>query len=103
MLNTESVDVVVHAGHLSLDNGAQAPLSFLAGLARLLNTSVNWGIHYGFDSIEVPVNEWPVVKELLTENKMLYKVKGVNEEWTNIQSDAVRERLSLLAKAPKTH
>lgn len=103
MQNTEYVNVVVHAGHLSLDNGAHAPLSFLAELARLLNTSVNWGIHYGFDSIEVPATEWPIVKELLTENKMLYKVKGLNEDWTNIQSDTVRERLSLLTKAQKPH
>lgn len=85
--------VFIHSGHLSLDNGATAPLSLFFDLARLLGVTPNSGAGYWDDSLEVEESEWQTVEGLLVEAKMLYKVDGLHREWQNVQTDAVRRVL----------
>lgn len=95
---TNPVCVTIHAGHLSLDNGAFAPLTQLVGLAALLNVPVQYGQFYGDDRLEVPEEDWPVAKALLEEAKMLYSLPGDTPgHWRNVQSDYVRNRLKAAA------
>ncbi len=88
--------VIIHSGHLSVDNGAVFPLTQFADLAKLLQVEPNWGVHYGFDSLDIEPTDWPLVKELLDEAKMLYKVDGEHQQWQNVHTDVVRQRLPYL-------
>jgi len=85
--------VIIHAGHLSLDNGAVGPLSFLFDLARALQVPVHSGRCYGEDMLDIPEADWPTTQELLVEARMLYKVEGVHRTWQNVQTDDVRSRI----------
>lgn len=87
------MQVFIHSGHLSLDNGAVGPLSYFFNLARMLKVEPTVGNYYGDDSLEVSANDWPIVEELLKDNAMLYKVAGTHQAWQNVQTDNVRHRL----------
>lgn len=87
--------VIIHSGHLSVDNGARYPLSVYFDLAELLDIPADVGEHYYADALDVPNECWPVVEELLVETKMLYRVAGVHDTWQNVQTDEVRQRLRL--------
>lgn len=88
--------VIIHSGHLSVDNGAVFPLTQFTDLAKLLQVEPDWGDHYGFDSLDIAPTDWPLVQELLDEAKMLYKVQGQHEQWQNVHTEAVRQRLAYL-------
>lgn len=93
------MQLYIHTGHLSLDNGAQNTLTFYVWLAKLLDAERHDGDNYGHDWLEFADDAWPVAKELLEEHKMLYRFKlppGQDPtEWQNIQTDVVRRRLNL--------
>lgn len=88
--------VTIHAGHLSVDNGAKFPLTFFANLAKLLGVPAEYhqGTHYGDDRITFPSLERPVVEELLNEANMLYMVNGEHFVWQNVKTDKVEARLT---------
>lgn len=88
------ITAVVNAGHLSCQNGATAPLSFLCDLAKACDISISWGRNYGEDMIQVNKSDWLTVEQLLIENKMLYKVSGKHDTWQNVQSPTVAELLA---------
>lgn len=95
--NGKTVDivrVVVNSGHLSLDNGANAPLSYFFDLAKLAGIPPELGDTYGQDCLLVPRQDWPEFEKLLVENKMLYRMAGFNQPWQNILSESVQARLS---------
>lgn len=85
--------VFIHAGHLSVDNGALYPLTQFSQLAELLQTTPNWGVHYGFDSVDIEESDWPTLQAILDEAKMLYRVDGQHDQWQNVLTDEVRHRL----------
>lgn len=85
--------VNVHSGFLSVDNGAHAPLSLFSDLAKLTGLDPLWGVHYYDDVLQVPLEQWPVIQELLVESKLLYRLQGVDLQWQNVQSDKVRQIL----------
>lgn len=85
--------VFIHTGHLSLDNGATGPINKYFDLARAVGVEPDQGDYYGSDSLEIADVDWPIVKELLEDSKMLYRIHGVDLSWQNVQTDAVRARL----------
>lgn len=89
------ITAVVNAGHLSCQNGAYAPLSFIIVLRDAVEGRIEWGNGYGQDKLIVPSQNWSIAEELLLENKMLYKVLGRDLTWQNAQAESVRKRLNL--------
>jgi hypothetical protein len=94
------MQVYIHTGHLSVDNGAQNTLTFYVELAEVLEAERHDDPYgYGYDWLEFPDEAWPVAKALLEEHKMLYRFKlrpGQGEsEWQNVQTDVVRRRLNM--------
>jgi hypothetical protein len=89
------MQVFIHGGHLSLDNGATAPLSMLFALAKLTGSDVQQGQTYGEDSIEVSDEDWPTVEEMLKEHKMLYKLNSLSGPWLGVVSESVKQRLGM--------
>jgi hypothetical protein len=87
--------IYIHAGPLSLDNGAYAPLTTYFDLAKAIGVEVDSGSHYGDDSLEIEDKDWPVVEALLVESKMVYKVQGVHDIWQNVLTDRVRQVLRM--------
>jgi len=85
--------VFIHAGHLSVDNGAVAPLTVLFELAKAVDCEKNIGTGYGDDSLDIAEGEWATVEALLLDAKMLYRVEGRHESWQGVASEAVRARL----------
>lgn len=82
--------VFIHTGYMSVDNGAISPVSFYFELAKAIGVHALTGNTYGNDAIEVTEEEWPIVEELLIENKMLYKIRGTHNVWQNVQTDKIR-------------
>jgi hypothetical protein len=93
----ENVCVVVHSGHLSLDNGAVGPLTYYFDLGKIEGIEARPGHCYGDDRLEVSHEDWPTVKELLDENCMLYRVEGLQDTWQNVKTDEVTRRLQFSA------
>jgi len=91
--------VYIHTGLLSVDNGARFPLSLFTELTQLLQVPADYGTHYGNSLIEIEEKDWPVTEELLIETKMLYRVKGKDADWQNVQTDIVRQQLEREAAA----
>ena len=87
--------VYIHGGHLSLDNGAVAPLSTMFALSKLTDEGLQQGQTYGEDSIEVSDEDWPVVEEMLKEHKLLYKVGTLSGAWMGVVSKALKQRLGM--------
>jgi hypothetical protein len=87
--------IYIHAGHLSLDNGAYAPLTTYFNLAKAIGVEADSGSHYGDDALEIDDKDWPVVESMLVESKMLYKVDGVHSAWQNVHTDRVRQVLRM--------
>lgn len=80
--------VYIHTGHCSVDNGAKYPLDYYSQLAAALGVPKKYGDYYGDDYLEIPEADWPTAKEILDENKMLYRVmpdaSRAPHEWDNI-------------------
>lgn len=87
--------ILIHAGHLSLDNGAYAPLTTYFNLAKAIGVEADSGSYYGEDALEIDDKDWPVVEELLVESKMLYQVQGIHTTWQNVLTDHVRQKLRM--------
>lgn len=85
--------VFIHTGGASVDNGAIGPINVYFNLAKAVGVLPDEGQHYGADSLEVSDEDWPIVKELLDDAKMLYRIQGVDNEWQNVLTDVVRQRL----------
>lgn len=90
-----TVQVVIHTGHLSVDNGARFPLTHFATLAKLLDVPAEYGEYYGSDMLQIADSDWPVAQELLVEHNMLFKVEGVHSVWQNVKTAQVADRLGL--------
>lgn len=80
--------VIIHTGHLSVDNGAVGPLTQYFDLARLLGIPANPGAHYGDDELDIPDESWPIAESLLQEAKLVYRVPGQHDVWQNIHMTA---------------
>lgn len=91
----ESITAIVHAGHLSVDNGALFPLRAYFDLAHAAGGQAIPGAHYGDDRLQIPGEQWPLVQEMLVEARLLYKF-APHELWLNIQTEKVRLRLNHL-------
>lgn len=89
--------ILIHSGHLSLDNGAHAPVTTYFNLAKAIGVEADSGTHYGDDALEIDDKDWPVVEAMLVESKMLYKVEGLHTAWQNVLTDCVRQRLGMPA------
>lgn len=83
----------IHAGFLSLDNGAYAPVNVYFDLAKLLGVPAETGQYYGDDRLTVEDDDLPVVEELLTDQRMLYLVEGRDPHWKNIRTEELARRL----------
>jgi hypothetical protein len=83
----------IHAGFLSLDNGARTPVNVYFDLAKLLGVPAETGQHYGDDRLTVDEDDLPVVEELLTDQRMLYLVEGRDQQWRNIRTEELARRL----------
>lgn len=86
--------LLIHSGHLSLDNGAVFPLTRYFELAKAVGVPADTGQYYGDDRITVDDADLPIVEELLVEQCMLYKVEGRDKDWQNVRTDHVAKRLS---------
>lgn len=87
--------LLIHAGHLSLDNGAHGPLTCYFNFAKLLGVPADTGQYYGDDRLQVQDADLPVIEELLHDHKMLYMVEGRDKSWINIQTEVVANRLKV--------
>lgn len=87
------VRVVINAGHLSVDNGATAPMSVFFDLKKLLNTEAEMGDTYGQDCLLVPESDWPTVEAMLIDAKLVYRLAGPGQPWQNVREASVRARL----------
>lgn len=85
--------VFIHTGHLSFNNGAVAPLGKYFELARLIGVSATTGAFYGDDALCVSDEDWPTVKELLVEERLLYRVDGEHSIWQNVKTSEVKKAL----------
>lgn len=92
--------ILIHAGGLSLDNGAWGPRKTYFDLAKAIGVSADVGECDGSDAIEIEDSDWPVVESILVESKMLYKVQGVHFGWQNAQTDSVRAQVNLSHRNP---
>lgn len=65
----------INAGPMAVHHGAVSPLKTMFDLAKLLDTNVIAGEHYGQDFIKAPLNEeeQQVVEQLLTEAKLPFE------------------------------
>lgn len=87
------MEIYIHTGTLSVDNGARFPLTQYFDLATVLGVPALTGDHYGADRLEVPDEQWPLVEDLLKESCLLYKVARVDATWRNVRTDCVRNHL----------
>lgn len=87
--------IYIHAGGLSLDNGAYAPRTTFFNIAKAIGIEPYTGEFDGDDYIEIEDAQWPVVESLLKDSKMLYKVTGLHTTWQNVLTDNVRRHLRL--------
>lgn len=100
---SKRMKVRAHSGHLSVENGAHAPLSFLFELPKITDypSYVVSGEHYYDDAIDIDERDWPAIEGILIEAKMLYKLDpgfGFNAHlipWLNVQTDTVRRKLRI--------
>lgn len=90
----DALRVIVNAGALSADNGANGPLSLFFELAKALGTEPEVGEGYGRDCLLVPVSDWSTAQAMLDESKLLYRLAGADQPWQNVRNDAVRQRLN---------
>jgi len=88
-----AITLLIHSGHLSLDNGAVFPLTQYFDLAKAVGVPADTGHYYGDDRITIDDADLPVVEELLIEQCMLYKVEGRDTEWRNVRTEHVANRL----------
>jgi hypothetical protein len=95
----KTIEVIIHTGHLSVDNGAIGPLTIYSQLAKLLEVEAQYGQGYGDDRLEIPEDTWPTVKDLLEESRLLYQVRGVHATWQNVLTEKVARRLQPVAIA----
>lgn len=75
------VRVYVHTRDLSYNNGAVGPLGIFIDLTKLFEVDPEWGTYYYDDSIVVSQEDLPVLIQLLTEQRMIYKMDGLGEDW----------------------
>lgn len=96
---SQMIEITVHAGVLSLDNGCVGPINQLFDLARALGTNVVIGSHYGDDKISVKSEDLSLVKSLLEDVNLLYRLpEDPLSVWRGVKTDTVRTRLALINK-----
>lgn len=94
-MNTETVNIIVHTGIASVENGAQGPVRVYFDLAKALLVHPQTGSHYGDDRLQIPKSDWPTAKEMLEEANMLYRMDTTPPgPWLNVQTEIARERLT---------
>jgi hypothetical protein len=61
---------------LSADNGAKNSLTTMVNLAKILDTKVLWGSHYGDDFIRCPAEEenCQLVEDLMASERLVFEV-----------------------------
>lgn len=84
--------VYVHAGHLSLDNGAVKPAKLVLDLRDATDSDFITGQYWGDDRLMVSDERWPLVEALLIESKLLYRVHLEHDCWQNVQSEELLKR-----------
>jgi hypothetical protein len=89
-----TINIIVHTGHLSVDNLAVFPLTTFANIGKAANAPRLYGNYYGEDKLVVSDEDLPSVESLLTESNMLYMVEGRHTHWQNVKTDRVRAVLA---------
>lgn len=90
------MNILIHTGHASVDNGAHYPLARFSELAAAVGVDPTWGQFYGDDRLTVPDHELQVVEQLLIEQNLLYKVVGRDAQWQNVRNPDVLRQLKFL-------
>lgn len=96
---SELIEITIHSGILSVENGCVGPINQMFDLAKVLGTDVITGSYYGDDRIRVKSEDLPLVKKLLEDVKLLYRLpEDPFSVWRGVQTDAVRTRLARVNK-----
>lgn len=92
-----AVQVFIHTGMLSINNGVVAPLKNFFELAKAVDGEVIAGPYHGSDMLSVPEKNWPEAEALLVDAKFLYrpvpKPGQPDGPWLNQQTERVIELL----------